>query len=247
MPDYYREIANPVDFKSISASPKKAGGYASVWDFLISVELMFSNAQVYNEKDSQIFARPASTLRLQVPRWSSTTGAPRPRAHVRVREGRRSRGAGLEPEEEADGGDVRQEERRGRGAPGVDERRGAVRELHQLRRAQPQAAVPRRADARQRQRGPRGRADRRSRQKRPACGSRSSWLPEDTFYKGKIVGFDPKMCAHEIQYDNGDVETMELWRKQEQRSAPPARAAGVESAKAGVVQVARCLRAATWS
>ena len=48
MPDYYREIANPVDFKSISASLKKAGGYASVWDFLISVELMFSNAQVYN-------------------------------------------------------------------------------------------------------------------------------------------------------------------------------------------------------
>ena len=92
-------------------------------------------------------------------------GAPVPEAHVRVRAGP-VRGAGLAPEEEADGGDVRQEERRGRGAEGVDARRGAVRELHQLPRAQPQAAVPRRTDARQRQRGPRGRADRGGGQKR---------------------------------------------------------------------------------
>ena len=55
MPEYYRQIANPVDYKSIAASLKRAGGHGSVWDFLISVELMFSNAQVYNEKESQIF------------------------------------------------------------------------------------------------------------------------------------------------------------------------------------------------
>ena len=42
------------------------------------------------------------------------------------------------------------------------------------------------------------------------------WPPEDIFYKGKITGFDPKACAHQIQYDNGDEETMELWKEEEQ-------------------------------
>lgn len=42
-------IAQPIDFESISKCLAKAGGYTSVWTFLLAMELMLSNAQVFNE------------------------------------------------------------------------------------------------------------------------------------------------------------------------------------------------------
>jgi protein polybromo-1 len=64
LPEYYKQIAHPVDFESISRclNNKKQGGYTSVWKFLLAVELMLSNAQVYNEVHSGLW-KDAATLR----------------------------------------------------------------------------------------------------------------------------------------------------------------------------------------
>jgi len=61
LPDYYRQIANPIDFQSIAKCFKQRG-YKTMWSFLCAMELMFSNAQVYNEEHSELW-EDANTLR----------------------------------------------------------------------------------------------------------------------------------------------------------------------------------------
>ena len=62
LPDYYRQIAHPIDFESIAKCLNRQGGYESVWKFLLGVELMLSNCQVYNEENSELW-KDAATLR----------------------------------------------------------------------------------------------------------------------------------------------------------------------------------------
>ena len=216
MPDYYREIANPVDFKSISASLKKAGGYASVWDFLISVELMFSNAQVYNEKDSQIFG-DAEAMREAIRAALEQTfpGHPYPKP-MSVYEQDQCAEPAWRPKKKLTV--VMSSKKSGAGGALKVSMQGAARCgncINCLERSRKQRCLDAqmRDNAREGHEGAQIAAEGKN-----ASGVRIEiyWPPEETFYKGKIVGFDPKMCAHEIQYDNGDVETMELWRKQEQ-------------------------------
>ena len=66
--------------------PQVPGGYASIWEFLIAVELMFSNAQVYNEENSELF-KDAATLRDAFIKEleEGVPGMPVPGADVRVR------------------------------------------------------------------------------------------------------------------------------------------------------------------
>ena len=54
LPEYYRSIANPIDLRSITKCLRE-NGYATIWAFLVAVELCFSNAQSFNEEDSQIY------------------------------------------------------------------------------------------------------------------------------------------------------------------------------------------------
>ena len=61
LPEYYRQIAQPIDFESI-AKCLKQGGYHTIWKFLLAVELMLSNCQAYNEEDSMLYD-DANTLR----------------------------------------------------------------------------------------------------------------------------------------------------------------------------------------
>ena len=62
LPDYYKQIAHPIDFDSIGKCLNKQGGYQTVWKFLLACELMLSNAQVYNEEHSELW-EDAATLR----------------------------------------------------------------------------------------------------------------------------------------------------------------------------------------
>ena len=214
MPDYYRQIANPVDYKSISASLKRAGGYGSVWDFLISVELMFSNAQVYNEKESHIF-KDAETQRktIKTALEKAFPGHPYP-APMSV----------YEPDECVEP-DWRAKKKplsvklsaKGKGAPLTVKMQNAkcgacVNCLEPTRRKRCLDAQMK-DNARDGHEGAKIAAEGVK-----AIGVRIEiyWPPEDIFYKGKITGFDPKACAHQIQYDNGDEETMELWKEEEQ-------------------------------
>ena len=216
MPDYYREIANPVDFKSISASLKKAGGYASVWDFLISVELMFSNAQVYNEKDSQIFG-DAEAMRKAIRAALEKTfpGHPYPKP-MSVYEQDQCAEPAWRPKKKLTV--VMSSKKSGKDGPLKVKMQGAARCgkcINCLERSRKQRCL----DAQMRDNAREGHEGAQiAVEGKDASGVRIEiyWPPEDIFYKGKIVGFDPRMCAHEIQYDNGDVETMELWRKGEQ-------------------------------
>ena len=216
MPDYYREIANPVDFKSISASLKKAGGYASVWDFLISVELMFSNAQVYNEKDSQIFG-DAEAMRKAIRAALEKTfpGHPYPKP-MSVYEQDQCAEPAWRPKKKLTV--MMSGKKSGKGGALKVTMQGAARCgncINCLERSRKQRCL----DAQMRENAREGHEGAQiAAEGKNASGVRIEiyWPPEDIFYKGKIVGFDPRMCAHEIQYDNGDVETMELWRKGEQ-------------------------------
>jgi hypothetical protein len=54
LPEYYKAIANPIDLRSITKCLRD-NGYASIWSFLLALELCFSNAQSFNEEDSQIY------------------------------------------------------------------------------------------------------------------------------------------------------------------------------------------------
>lgn len=214
MPEYYRQIANPVDYKSIAASLKRAGGYGSVWDFLISVELMFSNAQVYNEKESQIFKDAEAQRKvIKTALEKAFPGHPYP-APMSV----------YEPDQVAEP-DWRAKKKplsvklttKGKGAPLKVTLQGAkcgvcVNCLEPTRRKRCLDAQMRDA-ARDGHEGAKIAAEGTD---VIGVGIDIYWPPEDIFYKGKITGFDPKTCAHQIQYDNGDVETMELWKEEEQ-------------------------------
>lgn len=214
MPEYYRQIANPVDYKSIAASLKRAGGHGSVWDFLISVELMFSNAQVYNEKESQIFKDAEAQRKvIKTALEKAFPGHPYP-APMSV----------YEPDQVAEP-DWRAKKKplsvklttKGKGAPLKVTLQGAkcgvcVNCLEPTRRKRCLDAQMRDA-ARDGHEGAKIAAEGTD---VIGVGIDIYWPPEDIFYKGKITGFDPKTCAHQIQYDNGDVETMELWKEEEQ-------------------------------
>ena len=56
LPDYYELIRCPVDTAAIERVLRRSGdrSYASPWFFACAVELMLSNAQVYNDEDSQL-------------------------------------------------------------------------------------------------------------------------------------------------------------------------------------------------
>ena len=64
LPQYYRVISAPVDIGSIRQALKrtKQRNYLVVQDFISDVELMFSNAKVYNQ-DSSVIYKNAETLR----------------------------------------------------------------------------------------------------------------------------------------------------------------------------------------
>jgi len=57
LPDYYELIRCPVDCRSVERALRRAPerSYASPWFFAVAVELMLTNAQTYNDEDSQIF------------------------------------------------------------------------------------------------------------------------------------------------------------------------------------------------
>ena len=57
LPDYYELIRCPVDCRSIERALRRAPerSYASPWFFACAVELMLTNAQTYNDEESQIF------------------------------------------------------------------------------------------------------------------------------------------------------------------------------------------------
>ena len=54
MADYYQIISNPIALDNIKKKAKRKK-YRSVDDFLQDVELMFENAKLYNEDDSQVY------------------------------------------------------------------------------------------------------------------------------------------------------------------------------------------------
>merc|ERR1711903_304093 len=54
LPEYYKAIANPIDLRSITKCLRE-NGYPTIWSFLLAIELCFSNAQSFNEEDSQIY------------------------------------------------------------------------------------------------------------------------------------------------------------------------------------------------
>ncbi|KHO01124.1 RSC complex subunit RSC1 [Metarhizium album ARSEF 1941] len=54
MADYYQSISNPVALDNIKRKAKRKK-YQNVDDLLLDIELMFENAKVYNEDDSQVY------------------------------------------------------------------------------------------------------------------------------------------------------------------------------------------------
>jgi protein polybromo-1 len=214
MPDYYRQIANPVDFKSIAASLKKANGYGSVWDFLISVELMFSNAQVYNEKESQIF-KDAETMRKTIRTALEKTfpGHPYPEP-MSVYE----KDQCVEPDWRSKKKLSVKMSGKGKGSSLKVTLQASVKCgacVHCLEPSRKKRCL----DAQMREQARDGHEGAKiaiEGKKATGVSIEIYWPPEKTFYKGKIVAYDPKTCSHEIRYDNGDTEQMELWRKEEQ-------------------------------
>eukprot|EP00051_Salpingoeca_urceolata_P001842 m.44552 g.44552 ORF g.44552 m.44552 type:complete len:1812 (+) comp11717_c0_seq1:111-5546(+) len=61
LPDYYEVISEPIDLRTISANVTK-GKYSTMAALLADLDLMFSNAQKYNEPGSEVF-NDARTLR----------------------------------------------------------------------------------------------------------------------------------------------------------------------------------------
>ena len=57
LPDYYELVRCPVDCRSVERMLRRSAdrSYASPWFFACAVELMLTNAQTYNDEDSQIY------------------------------------------------------------------------------------------------------------------------------------------------------------------------------------------------
>jgi protein polybromo-1 len=86
LPDYYKQIAHPIDFDSIGKCLNKQGGYQTVWKFLLACELMLSNAQVYNEEHSELWEDAATLRKAFIAELNKGVPGPSlPGAHVRVR------------------------------------------------------------------------------------------------------------------------------------------------------------------
>ena len=82
LPDYYKQIAHPIDFDSIGKCLNKQGGYQTVWKFLLACELMLSNAQVYTSTANSGRMRTCGVHR----RAQECARATLTEAHVRCRD-----------------------------------------------------------------------------------------------------------------------------------------------------------------
>ena len=62
LPEYYKIIRYPIDVATIEIS-LKSGVYASPWWFFVAMELVFANAQRYNDPATQMYHADAAVLR----------------------------------------------------------------------------------------------------------------------------------------------------------------------------------------
>ena len=234
LPDYYRQIANPVDFRSIAKCLKSPGGYASIWEFLIAVELMFSNAQVYNEENSELF-KDAATLRDAFIKelGKAFPGCPYPEpmsvyeADKCVEPNWRTKKSSLKVTMNAStsssqGGPLKvtmksQEKEQAKPAPAPAKQ---FSDCGECASCKSRAKVKDRClDVQIREQAATGHVGAIiAARKRGAIGHYLEvfWPDDGTYYAGRIVDYDPVKRTHSIKYDADEtVETIELWRPEE--------------------------------
>ena len=234
LPDYYRQIANPVDFRSIAKCLKSPGGYASIWEFLIAVELMFSNAQVYNEENSELF-KDAATLRDAFIKelGKAFPGCPYPEpmsvyeADKCVEPNWRTKKSSLKvkmsaPTSSSQGGPLKvtmksQEKEQAKPAPAPAKQ---FSDCGECASCKSRAKVKDRClDVQIREQAATGHVGAIiAARKRGAIGHYLEvfWPDDGTYYAGRIVDYDPVKRTHSIKYDADEaVETIELWRPEE--------------------------------
>ena len=247
LPDYYKQIANPVDFQSVAKCLNKPGGYHSVWNFLCSVELMFSNAQVYNEENSALWA-DAATLREAVKKALKEAIPEHPYPEpMSVYEAEKC----VEPDwrkPKKPPLKVKMNASSGKGSalkvtikPPASTKPPALAPCGECGNCTNRQRHKRCFDSQMRDQALLGHAGAKiAVRRKDAIGTRVEihWPPDDAFYAGTIVGYDPEERAHVVEYEaDATQESIQLWGKKElvrevaAAKRPPAQSAKQASSK----------------